>query len=419
MAVIVIGVNHRSVPLHVLERMTVSAGRLPKALDDLSGRRHLAEAVLLSTCARTEVYVVADRFHGAMQSLREFLAEQSFLAPEDFGDSLYAYHEEAAVTHLFRVASGLDSAVLGEGEILGQVGRAAETARGEGTCGPLLSTLFRRAVEVGKRARTETSIARGVTSVSHAAVALATEHLGSLSGRSALILGAGDTGEGMAQALAQSGGATVLVANRTRRKAADVAHRVGGTPVDVGDLAAHLTEVDVLLTSTSADEQVLVADDMAEILAERGGRPLLIVDVAVPRDVDAAVGALDGVTLLDMTDITAFARQGREARADEVRGVEAIVAEEVERHQADLASRGVAPLIGALHDRGESVRLAELDRFRARLAGLSDVERVAVEALTRGIVGKILHDPTIALKGAAGTTRGERLSDAVTDLFDL
>lgn len=419
MAVVVIGVNHRTVPLHVLERMTVSAGRLPKALDDLRGRRHVAEAVLLSTCARTEIYVVADRFHGAMQSIREFLAEQSFLAPEDFGESLYAYHEEAAVTHLFRVASGIDSAVLGEGEILGQVGRAAETARSEGTCGPLLSTLFRRAVEVGKRARTETGIARGVTSVSHAAVALATEHLGSLSGRSVLVLGAGETGEGMAQALVQSAGAQVLVTNRTRRKAADVAHRVGGTPVDVGDLARHLVEVDVLLTSTSADEQVLTADDMPAILADRRGRPLLIVDVAVPRDVDPAVGGLDGVTLLDMTDVTAFARTGRDARAGEVRRVEAIVADEVERHQAELAGRGVAPLVGALHDHGETVRQAELERFRARLAGLSDVERVAVEALTRGIVGKLLHDPTVALKGAAGTARGDRLSDAARDLFDL
>jgi glutamyl-tRNA reductase len=375
--------------------------------------------VLLSTCARTEIYVVAEKFHGALQSVRDFLAEQSFTAPEEFGDHLYDFYGEAAAQQLFRVASGVDSAVLGEGEILGQVGRAAETARAEGTCGSVLSSLFRHAVLVGKRARSETAISRGVTSVSQAAVALAERTLGSLAGRSVLVLGAGETGEGMAQALKENGGATVRVANRTARKAAEVAHRVGGTPVDVGDLGMHLAEVDVLLTSTSSDEYVLTAEDLQAVQAERSGRALLVVDVAVPRDVDPAAASLDGVTLLDMSDITAFARLGREARAGEVRSVESIVHDEVERYRTSTASREVAPLIASLHERAESVRVAELDRFRARLAGLDDKERAAVEAVTRGIVAKLLHEPTMELKDAAGTAGGERLSDAVRTLFDL
>jgi len=418
-SVIVVGLNHRTVPLPVLERMTVTSSRLPKALDDLRGRRHLAEAVLLSTCARTEIYVVAEKFHGALQSVRDFLAEQSFTPPEEFGDHLYDFYEEAAAQHLFRVAAGLDSAVLGEGEILGQVGRAAETARVEGTCGSVLSALFRHAVLVGKRSRSETAISRGVTSVSQAAVALADRTLGSLGSRSVLVLGAGETGEGMAQALKENGGASVMVANRTSQKAADVAHRVGGIPVAVGDLELHLAEVDVLLTSTSSDQFVLTADDLQAVMIERAGRPLLVVDVAVPRDVDPGAGDIDGVTLLDMSDVTAFARLGRDARAGEVRSVEAIVESEVERYRAATASREVAPLVASLRERAESIRLAEFDRFRSRLAALDDKDRVAVEALTRGIVAKLLHEPTVGLKNASGTPSGERLSDAVRALFDL
>jgi glutamyl-tRNA reductase len=418
-SVVVVGLNHRTVPLPVLERMTVTSSRLPKALHDLRGRRHLAEAVLLSTCARTEIYVEADKFHGALQSVRDFLAEQSFIAPEEFADHLYEFYEDAATQHLFRVASGLDSAVLGEGEILGQVARAAETARIEGTCGSVLSALFRHAVLVGKRARSETAIARGVTSVSQAAVALAEERVGSLTGRSVLVLGAGETGEGMAQALSENGGAAVRVANRTARKAAEVAYRVGGEPVAVGDLGLHLAEVDVLLTSTSSDEFVLTADDVLAVMVERAGRPLLVVDVAVPRDVDPAAAAVEGVTLLDMSDITAFARLGRDARAGEVRSVEAIVQEEVERYRSATASREVAPLVASLHERAEAVRVAELERFRTRLASLDAKDRAAVEALTRGIVAKLLHEPTVGLKEAAGTAGGERLGDALRTLFDL
>jgi glutamyl-tRNA reductase len=255
--------------------------------------------------------------------------------------------------------------------------------------------------------------------VSQAAVALAERTLGSLGGRSVLVLGAGETGEGMAQALKENGGAEVLVANRTARKAAEVAHRVGGAPVAVADLGLHLAEIDVLLTSTSSDQFVLTVDDVQAVMAERDGRSLLVVDVAVPRDVEPAAGAIDGVTLLDMSDITSFARLGRDARAGEVRSVEGIVQDEVERYLAATASREVAPLIASLRERGEAVRLAELDRFRSRLAGLDDKDRTAVEALTRGIVAKLLHDPTVGLKEASGTPAGERLSEAMRKLFSL
>jgi glutamyl-tRNA reductase len=416
-SVVVIGLNHRTVPLAVLERMTFSPSRLPKALDDVAGREHVGEAVILSTCERTEVYVVAERFHGVLQSVRNFLAEQSFTAPEDFGDHLYAYYEDNAVAHLFKVASGLDSAVLGEGEILGQVRAAADAARVSGSAGAVLLGLFRQAVEVGKRARSDTAIARGVTSVSQAAVAMATARLGTLDGSRVLVVGAGETGEGIVVAL--GGRSEVLVANRTLRKAAEVAHRVGGTPLELSAVPAALTSVDVLLTSTSAPGTVLDAEDLVAVMGERDGRPLLVVDVALPRDVEPAAADIDGVTLLDMDDIRAFAEAGRADRLREVDRVMTIVDDEVARYGATVAERQVAPLVAGLRERAEGLRVAELQRFRARLDGLDPKQREAVDAVTRGILAKLLHEPTVRLKEEAGTPRGERLADAVRTLFDL
>lgn len=421
MSVVVVGLNHRTVPLGVLERMTVSDAHLPKALADLRARDNLGEAVLLSTCMRTEVYAVADRFHGAVQDVRNFLSELSGSPPEDFSDHLYSFYEDAAVSHLFKVASGLDSAVVGETEILGQVRDAWERATAEGSASAVLGVLFRHAVEVGKRVRSETAISRGTTSVSQAAVQLAAQALGgSLAGRTVLVLGAGDMGEGMAVTLAESvGEGQVLVANRTRAKAVTVARKIGGRAVDFGSLAGALTEADVLLTSTGSPSVLVDADELAPVMEARAGRPLLIVDVAVPRDVDPGVRGLPGVTLLDMDDLRAFAEAGLAGRRREVARVQAIIAEEVERHTATATAREVAPLVVALRARGEGVRAAELERFRARLDALDPQAREAVEALTKGIVAKLLHDPTVRLKDAAGSPRGDRLAEALRALFDL
>lgn len=419
MSVIVVGLNHRTAPLELLERMTVPSGRLPKALADLRDRAALDEVVVLSTCMRTEVYATADRFHPAVQDIRNFLCESSFSAPEDVADHLTMLYDEAAIGHLFAVASGLDSAVLGESEILAQVRTAWETARVEGACGTVLSGLFRHALEVGKRVRSETAIARGTTSVSAAAVALAADHLGSLGGRRILVLGAGDMGEGMAVALAGAGVADIQVANRTRSRAQALADRIGGRTVAFGSLGAALTEVDVLLTSTGAPEPVLTADDLHPVLEERAGRPLLIVDVAVPRDVEPSVRHLDGVTVLDLDDLRAFARAGLEDRRREVTRVHGIIDEEVQDYLRDVLARQAAPTVASLRARAEEIRAAELDRLRTRLVGLDDRQREAVEAVTRGVVAKLLHEPTVRLKDAAGTPRGERLAEALRALFDL
>jgi len=418
-SVVVIGLNHRSVPLDLLERMTIDDSRLPKALHDVAAREHVSEAVVLSTCNRTEIYVVAEKFHGAYADLRNFLSEMAYLAPEDFSDHLYVQYDDDAVAHLFAVTSGLDSAVVGEAEILGQVRRAWERAQEEGTTGSSLNLLFRHALEVGKRARTETGISRNIASVSTAAVAMAGQRLGSLVGKRILVLGAGEMGEGMVRALASAGVDDVRIANRTWDRAVELAEHLGGRAVRLADLNDSLAEVDLLLTSTGASSMMLEHGDLARVMEARAGKPVLIVDVAVPRDVDPQAANLAGVTLLDMDDLRAFAEAGVNERRREVVAVEAMIAEELERFVAVSSAREVAPLVADLHERGESVRTAELDRFRARLGELDNRQIEAIEALTKGIVAKLLHDPTVGLKDAAGSPRGERLAEALRDLFDL
>jgi glutamyl-tRNA reductase len=417
-SVVVIGLNHRSTPLDLLERMTIGDAALPKALHDLTSRTDVSEAVVLSTCNRTEVYAVAERFHGAYQDVRDFLAETAFLAPEDFSDHLYVHYDAPAVAHLFSVASGLDSAVLGESEILGQVKQAWERAREEGAAGPTLNLLFRHALAAGKRARSDTAIGRHITSVSQAAVAMAAERLGGLAGRTALVLGAGDMGEAMALGLAKAG-TELIVANRTWDTAVALAARTGGRAVRLGELAAPLAEVDVLLTSTGAATPLLEADELRPVIDARGRRPLLIVDIAVPRDVDPAIGQLPGVTLLDMDDLRSFAAVGASAREGEVAGVRTIIDDELERYLGASSAREVAPMIVALRDRAEAVRQAEIERYRSRLGALEPTQLEAIEALTHGIIGKLLHDPQLALRDAAGSPRGDRLVAALRDLFAL
>lgn len=419
MSVIVVGLNHRTAPVEVLERVSVPRDDLHRALHDLVKREHVAEVVLLSTCNRTEVYARAIKFHSCIAEVTDFLAEYSGVGASDLADSVYTFHDDAAVTHLFGVASGIDSMILGEGEILGQVRGAWKDAKSAETVRAHLSHLFRHAVHVGKRARAETAIARGSVSIASAAVWLATQRLGSLEGRKVVVLGAGKMGESMAVALAGSAVADVAVVNRSPARAAELAERIGGRPAGIDEVGAALAEADVLLASTGSGETVITRGQVEEIMASRPGRPLLVVDVAVPRDVDPAAARVPAVTLLDIDDLKAFVDESMEERRAEVDGVRGIIAEEVDRYQAESSAREVAPLVAALHARGEEVRAAELERFAARLRHLDRETREAIEALTRGIVNKLLHEPTVRVKDAASVADGESLADALAALFDL
>jgi glutamyl-tRNA reductase len=418
-SLVVVGLNHRTVPVELLERMTVPPAGLPKALHSLAVREHLAEAVLLSTCNRTEVYARTTMFHPGVDDVRHFLAEQAGMDPDGLADLLYTYHEDAAVAHLFGVAAGLDSMIIGEGEILGQVREAWQVAEREGTVGQFLSRTFRQAVEVGKRARTETGIARHAVSVPSAAVNVATERLGSLEGRRVLVLGAGDVGEKMAIALSGAGVGEIVVANRTSSRGAALAQRLGGRPIALDEIADELVAVDVLLSCTGSEDVLIERADIEHVMLRRNGRALLVVDVAVPRDVDPGVGEVFGVTLLDIDALRAQGERSLQQRRTELGHVREIITAELERYRLERSAREAAPIVTALRARAEELRAAEVDRHSAKLAALDPAARKVLESVTRGLVNKLLHDPTVRLKDAAGSARGELYADALSELFAL
>jgi glutamyl-tRNA reductase len=416
-SLVVVGLNHRTASVDLLERMTVAGPGLPKALHALVEREHLAEAVMLSTCNRTEVYARATLFHPGVDDARHFLAELAGIDPDLLAESLYTYHEDAAVTHLFAVAAGLDSMIVGEGEILGQVREAWQAAEREGTTGPALSRAFRKAVEVGKRARTETAIGRQGASIASAAVALAAERLGTLDGRKALLLGAGEAGEQMALALAGAGIREIVIANRGQARAEALAGRVGGRAISLAELPDHLVGSDVLLSSTGAAGVLIERADIEDVMTRRDGRALLVVDVAVPRDIDPGVGQVFGVTLLDIEALRDFGEHSLAQHRVDVGRVREIITDELERFRGESLAREVAPLVTALRSRAEAIRRAEIDRAGSK--GLSAEARAVLEQVTERLVNKLLHEPTVRVKDAAGSDRGDVLADALADLFAL
>jgi glutamyl-tRNA reductase len=418
-SIVVFGVNHRTGPLALLERVTIADDAIAKTVHGLMSRPNIREVVVLSTCNRTEVYAVAEKFHGAYGDLRDFFCDLGGFSADELIPHVYSQHDDAAISHLFEVASGLDSAVLGESEILGQVRIAWERSQREGGALSTLNLLFRHAIETGKRARTETSIGRHTASVSHAAVDMARESLGAIDGMTVLVVGAGDMGEGVTVALADSGVGQVLVTNRTIAKAQALADRVSGSVTEFYRLAESLCEADVVVTCTGAGSTVIDADMVKNAMLQRPDRPLFIVDIAVPRDVDSDVANIDGVTLLDLDNLRDWAARGQAQRATEALAVRDIIVQEIERFNMETTARQAAPLVAQLHERAEAVRAAEIDRQSKKLSSLTPDQQDAVDAVTKGIVAKLLHDMSVRLKDDAGTPRGERNSAAVRDLFDL
>ncbi len=420
MSILVIGVNHRSSPLALLERLTLAPDALGKAVSGLAQRDNIREAVVLSTCNRTEVYVVAELFHGAYGDVRDFLCEISDLSVDELTPHLYSQHDQAAVTHLFEVAAGLDSVVLGEGEILGQVRGAWETAQFEGAARSSLNLLFRSAVEAGKRARSETGISRGTASISHAAVEMITDVIGDLDGRQVAVVGAGSMGEGVAVALHKAGGAQITVVNRSPERGAALAARVDGVTVGLDQLGKVLESADVVVAGTGAGEPVITAELVSAARpASAVVRPLNIVDIGMPRDVEPGVDLLAGVTVFDLDDLSRWADRGLAHRAGESDRVRMIVAEQVENFNVESTARQAAPLVASMREAADRVRAAELDRFANKLGQLDEGDRDVVEALTKAIIAKLLHEPSVRLKSQAGTPQGDRNAAAVRDLFDL
>jgi glutamyl-tRNA reductase len=415
-SVLVLGLSYKTAPVGLLEQVAVPAERLPKALASLLVRDHVTEAVVLSTCNRIEVYANVTRYHGGMADLRNFFAEWGGLAPEDFVDLAYDHYDERAAAHLFTVASGLDSMVVGERQVHLQVRQALKTAEAEGSCGRILQALFRQALRVGKRTRAETGITAGASSMVDVGLQAATHILGDLADQTVLLLGAGKMG-GMAATRVASAAGRVLIANRTIEKAVRLATRVGGEALDLRCLPGGLREADLVVTSTGSSIPLIEAEAVAAVMPERAERPLVLLDLAMPRDVDPAAGMIDGVTVLDIDTIHRLTRGG--GTGSEVAKARAVVEEETRRFVAWTRAVRVEPTITALRTYAEAVRTSELERCGAKLGDLNERQAQAIDALTRGIVNTLLHEPTVRLKALADVRGGDLYAAALRELFDL
>ncbi len=400
-----VGVSHHRAPIELRERVALDVDACRSLAGELDG-----EAVVLSTCNRTELYLARDE--AAEEVAVETLAALAGDRADDLSAALYRLRDEAAALHLFRVAGGLDSLIPGEGEILGQV-RAAYEA---GSAGPFLDRLFRQALHAGRRVRLETAISESPASVPSAAAALAQQVFGELDGRRVLVLGAGKMSESTARNLISRGAEIAVVANRTLAHGEDLARKLNARALELDGVAAELEHVDVVVSATSSSSHVLSRDAVAAALRARKGRPLLLVDLAVPRDLDPAINELESCFLYDVDDLEAVVTETLSGRRGEAAHAERVVAEEAERFRAWHSSLDVVPTIASLRALAEEIR----DREVAKAGGrLSDRERQHIDSVTSQIMAKLLHLPTIRMKEAAAAADGVVYADVVRHLFGL
>ncbi|HEX8862402.1 MAG TPA: glutamyl-tRNA reductase [Actinomycetes bacterium] len=420
MPVFVVGLNHRTAPLDLLERLAIDPERLPKALALLLEREHVKECAILSTCNRVEIYAAIDRFHDGGDAVRAFLTDFHGICSRELADYLYAYYEDRAVQHLFAVTAGIDSMVVGEVQILGQVREAFQAAQAERTAGPVLHALFTQALRVGRRARHETAIGQGLASTLSVSLAVAQGQLGSLAGRSALIVGAGKMARLAAQTLRQAGAAELVIANRTPAHGSALAAEFRGRSVPLEAIDRELATVDLVVASTAAMSPTVTLDAVRRGLDRRSpGRPLVVLDLGVPRDVEAEVRSLRRVVLADLDALRAVLETEDDGPRREVERVRELIAEETAGFMSGQRSARLAPTIRALRARAEQVRQQELARAGVRLAGLDPAQREAVDQVTRGLVNKLLHDPIVRGKALAGGANGEMYAGILRQLYAL
>jgi glutamyl-tRNA reductase len=416
MTLLAVGVSHRTAPLALRERVELDERRAADLLASLTEHPAIQEAAALSTCNRTELYLATNDAHGTARAATAELARAGGISHEELGGAIRTFHGTEAVRHLFRVAAGLDSMVLGEAEIQGQVRRSYELALSLRTSGPIVNRLFQDALRTGKRVRTETSISRHKASVASVAVELARRELGDLSGRHALVIGAGKHGALTARALTDAGVRTVYVANRARDRAEDLARRFGGSAVGFHELAAELRRCDLVLTCTSCPHRVLTRRDLAAAVR---GRSLVVVDTAVPRDVEPSAGELRGVTLYDLDAIQNEIARNVSARDEEARNAAPIIDEEVASFERWLAALDVVPTISALRERGRAAVEQALRENEPRWQSLNDDDRKRVELIARAVISDFLHEPTMRLRQAGERGSSSLYVQTVRELFGL
>jgi len=416
MPVLALGVSYRRAPVELLERLTISEDEQGKAYRRLADLDSVAEAVLLSTCNRVEVYAEVEGYHPGFQDLKHFLADATDVSVEELAEPLYSHYEDQAAEHLFSVASGLDSMVLGEPQVHAQVRAAFRRAEQEGALGPELRALFGRAVRTGRRVRGETSIGASPSAFVDAGLDLAARHLGELEGRAAVVVGSGEMGTLALVALGERGASPLVVVSRRRERAERLAERSGATAATMKELDQSLSAAEVIFSSTGATGPVIGAEALERAAS---GRKVFVLDLAVPRDVDPAGRSIPGVRVADIDDLAPLVadRQGNES--EELTAAQGIVEAEVRRFSAERRARRLAPLIRGLHELGEAVRAQELERLAPRLSSLSERDREAVDALTQRIVARILHEPTVRLKDLAGRRLADAPARALAELFGL
>ena len=419
MHLFLLGVSHRTAPVDVRERLDFSSRDVGAAVEALAARSSAAESVVLSTCNRSEIYVASAEPGRARDDLVAFLSDYHQLPRDVFLPHLFAHDGAAAAHHLFRVAAGLDSLVIGEPQILGQVKDAFQAAAERRCTGPLLSKTFDWAFGVGKRVRTETSLGEGAVSVSFAAVALARKIFGRLHGRRVLVVGAGETGALTAQHLRSHGVAEVVITSRTAAHAEALAAAVGGRAVPWSDMTHAMARADIVVTATGSQRPIIMRADVEAVTGRQRADPLFIIDIAVPRDVDPAVGDIEQVFLYNVDDLQSIVQENLARRSAEIARAEAIVAEELTRFTTWQRSRRAIPTVVALRQRFDEIRRAELQRLDARLSGLSPDARQRIDEVTRLLVEKLLLEPTEQLKALPDEETQAAYTEAVNRLFRL
>ena len=414
-----LGVSHKTAPLELRERLALTEGRAVGVLAAMVERDEIAEAAAISTCNRTELYVVAPDPVGAEAVVLGFLSREAETQPTDLVGHLYSLRGATAAEHLFKVTAGLDSMIIGEAEVQGQVKRAYELALVEGATGPILNHAFRAALAAGKRARTETGISERSMSIPSVAVELAQRTLGDLDQRRVLVIGAGETAELTARALATRGVQAIFIANRHYDRAIGLAARFSGRAVRFEELPEEMIGADIVVASTSSPHHVVEREGLTEVMSARVGRPLLLIDLAVPRDIHPACREVPGISLHDMDDLQALVERNASGRESEARRAEGILRAELGRFERWLLAQDVTPTIAALRERAERVVEGVLAENEPRWEGLTDADRERLTAAARSIASRLLHEPTLRLKRAAGDDDSYAKIAALRELFAL
>lgn len=421
--ILMLGLNHTTAPIRVREQIPPARCTREEALDGILrgfDRSLFSESYLLSTCNRTEIYVVtSDRSRGEAVLRQTFSGHEAFAGAT--GDCLYAYSDRDAAAHLFAVASGIDSMIVGEFEILGQIRDAYTAAVRSKTVGPILHELLRQAIRAGKRARSETNIGAGAMSVAYAAVALGRQHLGNLAGRKALVIGAGEMGKRAAKNLSADGACTVIIASRTYGHASALASEIGCQAVSFSDISGALNQADLVICATKAPHLILTLVQVAEAMSSRPERPLYLIDIAVPRDIEPAVGRLSNVQLFNIDDLQELVSSKRAARMKAISQVQSIVDEEADAFWHWCLSRRAAPVLRELQTRAESIRQTELERTLRRLdhLNLDERDRATITAFSSSLVSKLLSAPRTNLKDRMQGGDGQEYLDMLSEMFDL